>query len=508
MTVEPADAIQDVTWETSNFNIAKVNNTGAVVGKLVGYTVDIKAWTNDGTNLYDTVTVHVVKKAGASAAGSSAEADIQVLEAMAAENAAAVVETPETALETEPEKTVMAEAETGPETGSPAISDENQTADEGSDPNNAEVVGPHFAVSEQYLHIGESLILDIVNPDDDVILVGLGGETDAVLWNEELRMVTSIGEAEVTAFLATSDPVEIRDMMTIHVVTELPGEAAGLAEAAAAAEGEESEETVPAGEPGEAKPEEPVTEGQAETEEMTEPAEGETITEGEPAEAIEAGPEPEAGSAEAAEEVPAAETVSEAPEIPAGQETVDEMPEIIITDLRETDELGGTEAGVVDIPRERFEMDDELLESLVFKVKDETIAEMADRTPEEIIRDGISLKLLAPGETMLMISREGDEEPLREIRVVVVAAPAAEEAGLETVIVNDDVLEEEPLQDSFPDENDARVADESGAEEALDTIPAEEPLPAAEGLSADPAPEQTTDGTVPDTADAGGMIKR
>jgi hypothetical protein len=186
-------------------------------------------------------------------------------------------------------------------------------------------------VEETWMQVGESVILDVVNPDGAAVMVGLDGDTDAVLWNEDLRMLTSIGEAEVTAFLSTIDPVEVKSMMTIHIISAVPEEEE-VSEESGEAEGAVTED------------------GEDGVIESAEPAEGENTTEA--AEAVDGGEnieavEPAEGEGSADTENAAEETAdNEAGEVYENQEPEDVEPtaeeilttepvEIIIRDLGE-----------------------------------------------------------------------------------------------------------------------------------------------------------------------------
>ena len=446
ITIEPANAYQDVTWQSSNVTAAKVTGDGVVTGLQVGQTSDIIVWTNDGNSRRDMVTVKVVSKLS-SPVGSSAEAESE---------AVLIREPDEPAAQAQEAEMI------------PAV----QSEPEGQ----AQKTGAVFALNEVYLPVGESLAIDVMNPDEEDVVIGLGGETEAVLWNEEERVLTAVGEAEVTAFLAAADTVEIKDMMTIHIISRLPAAEEEISETAENEEvseplpaeevttaGEEPEETLDAI-PEEPPAEEPAaeTEGPAVDPEKTEPETADIEAE---------------GTEEEKAEEPAAETPVTEPH--SEPETEIETPEIIITGLDETAVLEGSETGVITIERERFEPDNELMKALVFEIEDETIAKLADRSADETAEQGIRLDLLAAGETKLIIRLTDDEAVLREIAIVVHAVPETTDPvqGAETA-----GEEEQPADDPVPPESPA-------GEEP----PAVEPVPAeASGEEEQPAGEPET----------------
>ena len=362
------------------------------------------------------------------------------------------------------------------------IPEENETVENAAEETvTEETAEPHFAVEETWMQVGESVILDVVNPDGAAVMVGLDGDTDAVLWNEELRMLTSIGEAEVTAFLSTIDPVEVKSMMAIHIVSAMPEEE------------EVSEES------GEA--EGAVTEGGEDgVIESAEPAEGEDTIEA--AEAVDGGEnieavEPSEGEGSADTENEAEETADDgAEEVSENQEAeepaeVTEAPaaepvEIIIRDLDEDEALSGEATGFVVIDRERFELDDETLSGLVFEIKDEFVAKLTTQSVEDLLVNGIEIQLLAEGETRLVIKQEGEAEPLREIRLVVNAAPAAEEAEPAEEEVS------EPAAEPVEEQEEAESGEETIVNSSLPKPEAEaegEEIPAEVPETEEPAAE-------------------
>ena len=109
--------------------------------------------------------------------------------------------------------------------------------------------------------------------------------------------------------------------------------------------------------------------------------------------------------------------------------------------MGEYDALGGEENGVIVIDRDRFELDDETLSGLTFEIENESVARLSGSSADEILMNGIEIQLLAEGETKLVIRQKGEAEPLREIRLVVTAAPAAEpEEPVEEVVSEPETL--------------------------------------------------------------------
>ena len=115
--------------------------------------------------------------------------------------------------------------------------------------------------------------------------------------------------------------------------------------------------------------------------------------------------------------------------------------------------MSGEANGVVVIERERFELDDETLSGLVFRIEDESVAKLTTQSVEELLVNGIGIRLLAEGETRLVIKQKGGEEPLREIRLVVTAAPAAEEEASEEEVLSESVTLLDAGNDSAEDQN-------------------------------------------------------
>ena len=170
--------------------------------------------------------------------------------------------------------------------------------------------------------------------------------------------------------------------------------------------------------------------------------------------------------------------MNETTEEPAAAEEPEgtEEPEAAELEIRDLDEEGlkGIAGEMIEIERERFEIDDEVFESLKFEAEDETILVFTERSMEELLEKGIEIKLLAAGETKVKIFIEGEEEPILEIPVVV-EAPAA--------------VPEEPAQEETPAPAEEPAADaEAPAEEQPSEEPAaEEPV---EDSAEEPAQEQ------------------
>ena len=61
------------------------------------------------------------------------------------------------------------------------------------------------------------------------------------------------------------------------------------------------------------------------------------------------------------------------------------------------------------------------------------MAKLTEVSAEEMLVKGIEIRLLGEGETRLVIRQKGEAEPLREIRLVVNAAPVVEEPAEEEV---------------------------------------------------------------------------
>ena len=77
---------------------------------------------------------------------------------------------------------------------------------------------PRFSVTEAELPVGETLTLEVLNPEEKEILVGLSGDTEAVLWDESTLTMTGLSAGKVTAFLSTLDPLEVKSLCAVQVV--------------------------------------------------------------------------------------------------------------------------------------------------------------------------------------------------------------------------------------------------------------------------------------------------
>ena len=344
-----------------------------------------------------------------------------------------------------------------------------------------EISGLRFAVEAVTVCVGESLKLDVLNPDDEGYMIALSESTTAAI-DAEADTVTGLAEGEITAFLADSATVEIADQMVIHVVKEAPlSETADpeMIEAPAVETAEVSTEEIPVDESqpegleeaGEVMADEETgTETGGEEETTSEPAEasaentsetegqeesgdvpvveetgtetgGEEETTSEPAEAsAENTSEPEGqeenGVVSAADE---AET-----EISGGGGTTSEPAETseIELKIRDLTEAGwnGIEGTVLRIERDRFQVTDDELCSLVFQSENEWVVKPVEQNVYEILTQGIELNLLTAGETELKIGLEG-EEPLLTVRIVVEAAPSTIEPAAAPEMVPETVSE-------------------------------------------------------------------
>ena len=483
-TVEPNE--KGIVWTTSDPSIARVNYSGVVSGLTDGV-VTIRAAAKDNLEIYDEITISVgnavipdLLKASAGDAvdnqviadenhfepetGTITDSEVSGIESTDGETPADAAAASVTEFETN------ADAMNEEETEAVAAVDNSETdVDMAETTAEPEVQGPHFGQKEIWMKVGESLVLDVENPDNDVIFVGLGGETDAVLWNDELYMVTSIGEAEVMAFLSTIDPVEIKDMAAIHIVAELPAEEpveditdsdAEITEEVTDEVISVTEEPVQAAEPTEAVTpmvEETEVPSDEENTDETNTAQSGSDDVEETNDVSDDRSEPVSDDqAEPAEEVDAAE----AP-------VTDDRYEIRIKDLEVDDDLTGIAGENLTIERERFEMGDDLLRVLVFEIENEAVAVLTERSMEEVLVDGIELQLLNVGETKLLIKLEGVEEPLREIRLVVEAVP--------TVVVTEEPVETETAE--VPEEQVSETPEPT--EEAV-TVIEETPEPTEE----------------------------
>ena len=483
-TVEPNE--KGIVWTTSDPSIARVNYSGVVSGLTDGI-VTIRAAAKDNLEIYDEITISVgnavipdLLKASAGDAvnnqviadenhfepetGTITDSEVSGIESTDGETpvdaAAASVTEFETNADTVNEEETEAVA---------AVDNSETDVDMAETAAESEVQGPHFGQKEIWMKVGESLVLDVENPDNDVIFVGLGGETDAVLWNDELYMVTSIGEAEVMAFLSTIDPVEIKDMAAIHIVAELPAEepVEDITDSDAEITEEVTDEVISVTEePAQtAEPTEAVTPMVEETEV---PSDEENTDETNTAQAGSDDVEETNDVSDDRSEPVSDDQAEPTEEVDAAEAPVtDDRYEIRIKDLEVDDDLTGIAGENLTIERERFEMGDDLLRVLVFEIENEAVAVLTERSVEEVLVDGIELQLLNVGETKLLIKLEGVEEPLREIRLVVEAVP--------TVVVTEEPVETETAE--VPEEQVSETPEPT--EEAV-TVIEETPEPTEE----------------------------
>lgn len=560
VTIDPEDASQEITWKSSSASIASVSNTGLVTGYRAG-TVTITATAADGSGKSDSVRINVKAKVQPDSLKINGGDTVKVRNTL---RLTAVFEqdvqpTVKTVLWSSSDPSIARVNSSGTVTGvsdgvvtitaaardddtvfaektitvgdaaaketkdtaplslneimidEPAYTEMSNVSD--STEAAVEISGPQFGEQEIWLKVGESVILDVLNPDNEAILVGLTGDTDAVLWDESLNMVTSIGPAEVSAFLSTIDPFEVKDMAAIHVVAELPealtettaenaetpAEGMDLPQDVMAAADAVSEEAITA----DIQPTETAAE-QTSIEENEVPAE---VTAAEVQEtAVPASDEQTLSGNDAADNI---ESLSEGqPETLVNTEEAvetdaaasSEKPQISIRDLGEYDALEGTAGSMLTIERERFELDDEVLKTLIFEIENEAIAVLTNRTVEEMLVHGIEIRLLNEGETKLLIKQEGEAEPLREIRLVVKAALTAETevpAVIETeepTAVSQGEADTNPSVDSADTQNNPAQTEESTAPEA-EAVPVFTEEPTAEPAAA-PTEEPTAEPVV------------
>ena len=415
-----------ILWSSSDTYVAKVSSIGTVLAYREGTAV-IRATAKDDESVYAEVTVIV----------GDPESEEDLLDSANDKSVKTEIDSgADTAADLN--ENIAADAEDKAE-----ILEQSETTENVASPAEEVSAEPHFAEEEVWLQAGESLVLDVLNPDEEAVIIGLSGDTDAVLWNEEQRILTSIGEAEVTAFLSTIDPVEVKDILAIHVVNVLSEEEV-VSEETAEAEGTVTED----GEDGLIETEEPAEYDP----EMTEPAEGGNAETVEPADAESSADvtEPEVSEEPSETEAPA-ETADVSDE--AAEDNAEPL-EISIRDLGENEALSGEANGAVIIERERFELDDETLSGLVFEIENESVAKLTEISADELLMKGVEIRLLAEGETKLVIRQEGSEDVLREIRLVVAAAPAAEE---------------EPAVEEISEPVEEQVSEESGEETIVDS---------------------------------------
>ncbi len=396
--------------------------TGLTEGEVTAYLADMKT-----VDILDTMTIRVT----AVPAEEPEAAPVTVDEDLPAENE-------------EPEAESEAKKETASEIG--------------------------FTQKELTVEAGDSIVLEVSNPDGAAVFVGLSGDTDAVLWDGSFNMVTGIRAGDVTAFLSLVDPFEVKDLCEIHVV-----EKAGPVQAE-----EETPETEEGG-VNETEPTETPTETDQQpvvTEVPDEPAPTET-------------PVPEGPDTETGEEIGNDPVVTEQPEMP--EETTAPEEEDITLQIRDLGDEGltGTAGETLRISRDRFDADDELYLSLSYQVENEALVWLPVQSEAERLTDGLTLQLLAEGNTVLKIRKGSEEKTVLEIRIEVLPAAAAEpvvpeETNTETVdqvTETGDVIPEmtEPQPTEIPtEEPDAESVPEMAEEPAVDT---------AEDVTPEPEPE-------------------
>ena len=328
----------------------------------------------------------------------------------------------------------------------------------------AAVVG--FEQKELTVTAGESVTLDVSNPDGLAVIVGLSGDTEAVLWDETGNTVTGVRAGDVTAFLSQVDPFEVKDICEIHVVEN--AEAAVTEETVSEPEEGAGVETEP--------PAAPVDEEQ-QTEETAAPEETEL-------------PEAVVTVSEQTEEPVTEPAAEEQPVMP--EETPASEEETVTLQIRDLDDEGlkGTAGETLWIARDRFEADDELYYSLNYQVENEAVV----RLDEQGEGEGLTLRLLAEGQTVLKIRKGDAEDPVLEIRIEVLPAEIPEAAAPETTeAVSEEpmpepaeTLTEEPAADAAEPAEPA-AAEEPAEEPAAEQIPEPEPEVIEEPAGEDPA---------------------
>ena len=410
--VSPAEAQQDVKWKSSASGIVSVDQNGLLTANKAGKaTITVSALDGSGKSGKLIVTV----KQGSALNTAPDDNDLLYTDTNVQADVPEITAEPETisSAEAVPEENDAADEYDIQATEEVSVSEMPEAAELSRD--ETENAAPHFIADEVYLLPGESCILVFENPRNEAILVGLSGDTDAVLWDEELYMVTSVGEAEVTAFLSTLDPVTVTDMMQIHVVngiSETSEESEAGYETGIIEDGSEGETEADAAEPFDELPEE-IPGAEIDAEPAEEPAAAE------PENTADSGTEYSvAAGNEEPEDLQSDETGS-------GEETAD-IPEPggvkpVLIDLNTDEALIGTVNEKLNIGREHFDTDDDTFSRLIFETENETVAVLTERSPEEQLLLGIEIQLLAEGETKLFIRQDGQEEPLFEISLVVTA---------------------------------------------------------------------------------------
>ena len=416
--------VSKIVWSSSNVKVAKVSNKGVVTGVSAGQAV-IRAAAKDDATVYAEVKVIV--------GTYSAKSDLLEPETDPVSDKSVLMETGVDTVGVLAENDQDENMQTVPES---TETSENEPAGEG---NAAE---PHFDREEAWLLVGESLILDVVNPDNVPVMVGLSGSTDSVLWNPDSYLLTTVGEAEVTAFLTSMETADVKDMMAIHIVSEIP-EVEEVSEEMGEAEGlirEETEEDIVGLNNSIDDVEGSVLFETGETAEETDAAADNLPDEGKnPSEGIE--PSDEEMNAGTVEEDQFVEVSEETESEPDQSNPI----EISIRDLGEYDYLNGEENSVISISRDRFELSDDVFSGLMFGIEDESVAKLT----EQSVGAGVEIQLLNAGETKLVIKEKDSGEVLREIRLVVTAAPVEEEHVVMELPVEDVLTESEKTAGFF-----------------------------------------------------------
>ena len=504
--VSPAEARQDVKWKSSATGIVTVDKNGLLTAKKAGKAT-ITASALDGSGQSGKLSVTVKKERAVNTVlldNDLLNADINVQDEIPEITAEA-----ETKLSAEavPEENDISNEKYGQDTEKGSVSELPEGALQTGNEMEAGIAVPHFTEDDVYLLPGESRILGIENPQEEAILVGLSGETGAVLWNEELNMVTAVGEAEVTAFISTMDPITVTDMMQIHVVNEIPekeeetetgneadiieNEPVSETEADAVKSADELPEELPAGEIDAEITEEP---GASEQENDTDTGEEKPVVTGDEKPEVQQSDETKSGEmtentsepeAQQSDETESGEVAADIPE--------SEEDELILIDLNPDEALTGMVNEKLNIGREHFDMDNDTFSRLIFIVENESVAVVTERVPEEQLLLGVEIQLRSAGETKLFIKRDGREEPLYEISLVVMA-PVDDnpEAG--------EIQPEEP--DLIPTE--MPLTEDLNEPSAEAESPEQDPgviTPEGTGQEGEPADEDTSENPVPEQSE-------
>ena len=163
--------------------------TGLAEGDTVAYLADVNT-----VDIVDTMPIHVL----------SAQPLMMMAAVIPAENGSAELTEEPTAKPTE-EPTAKPTETAAAETAVPE--------------NNSSL---QFAQEEIDLQVGESLALDIVNPEAASFMVLVKGDENALSFNETENTVTGLAEGDTVAYLADTNTVDIVDSMPIHVLSAQP----------------------------------------------------------------------------------------------------------------------------------------------------------------------------------------------------------------------------------------------------------------------------------------------